>query len=225
MGIEVGGEKVGVNLPMGDLTRFQLQGAVAWPNAPVYRLQTTWGDDVLIDPARTHLELENQLGSFSPSLAECRSAAPVGDPDGDWRIELNTGTVLVGELHGDAITVALPMGPKSYTVPLTAFQSLKLQSWTPPTPPPTRPFPTDPRLDSLSRYGAGGEAGTQDYAEATAQPVYTEEAAPARGRPTGPRTTAGRAAPAAAPQGQWFDAAPVDAAKDQAARDDEPASR
>lgn len=135
MGIAVGGAEVPVNLPMNELTRFQLQGGERWPGGPVYRMRTSWGDDFLVDPSRTHLVLENQLGTFEPLLAECRSVAPVGAPEGDWRIELATGTVLVGHLRDDAVTVALPMGPEEITVPLAHFVSLALETWGPPPAP------------------------------------------------------------------------------------------
>jgi hypothetical protein len=134
MGIAVGGTEVPVDLPMNDLARFQLQGREAWPTAPVFRMRTTWGDDFLVDPARTRLVVENHLGTFEPLLQECVSAAPVGAPDGDWRIVLRTGTVLIGRLHDAAVTVALPMGPKAVTVPLENFVSLRLESWAPPPP-------------------------------------------------------------------------------------------
>lgn len=130
--VSVGGRDVTVNLPMDELARFQLQGGAHWPTGPVYRLRTAWGDDFLVDPARTAIVLENHLGTFAPKLAECRSVAPVGDPTGPWRIELQTGTVLIGELRDDAVTVALPMGPEAMTVPLASFVSLRVESWGPP---------------------------------------------------------------------------------------------
>lgn len=131
MDIAVGGHDVGVDLPMNQLSRFQLQGREAWPTGPVFRMRTAWGDDFLVDPERTKLVVSNQLGTFEPMLAECRYAAPVAEPDGDWRIELTTGTVLIGKLQDDAVTVALPMGPEEITVPLEHFVSLRLESWAP----------------------------------------------------------------------------------------------
>ena len=74
MSIAVGGSDVPIDLPMNDLGRFQLQGAAAWPTAPVFRMRTSWGDDFLVDPTRTHLVLANNLGTFAPLLAECQSA-------------------------------------------------------------------------------------------------------------------------------------------------------
>lgn len=129
LAVRVGGAEVPVELPMNELNRFQLQGGAAWPGGPVYRLRTAWGDDLLIDAERTHLNLTNRLGSFAPALSECVHAAPVGAPDGDWRLTLKTGTVLIGRLVDDAVTVALPMGPKEMTVPLESFVSLNLESW------------------------------------------------------------------------------------------------
>ncbi len=134
MGIAVGGREVPVDLPMNELSRFQLQGGEAWPQGPVYRLRTTFGDDFLVDPSRTQLVVENQLGTFSPSLSECVRVAPVDAPDGDWRLELATGTVLIGHLHDAALTVALPMGPEQVTVALANFVSLNVESWNYPQP-------------------------------------------------------------------------------------------
>ncbi|MBM4366721.1 MAG: hypothetical protein FJ102_10945 [Deltaproteobacteria bacterium] len=131
MDIAVGRDKVGVDLPMNELARFQLQGGEAWPTQPVYRMRTTWGDDFLVDPARTQVTIENQLGAFTPSLADCRSVAPIDDPEGDWRIELHTGTILKGRLRDDAVTLALPMGPREVTIPLANFVSLELETWAP----------------------------------------------------------------------------------------------
>jgi len=69
------------------------------------------------------------LGEFDPFLSECASANPIGNPTGDWRIELHNGTVLIGPLADDAITFALFMGPTEITVPLDAFTGLERQYW------------------------------------------------------------------------------------------------
>lgn len=140
MSIAVGGVDVPIDLPMNDLSRFQLQGESRWPEGPVYRLRTSFGDDFLVDPSRTHLVLENDLGTFSPLLSECASVAPVGDPEGPWRIQLQTGTVLLGNLRDDVITVALPMGPAEVSVALDGFVSLRVESWRP------TPYPVAPPL-------------------------------------------------------------------------------
>lgn len=131
MHINVGGQSVPINLPMNDLLRFQLQGGTHWPAGPVYRMQTTQGDDFLVDPSRTHLVVVNELGTFEPSLAECQYVAPVGDPKGLWRIQLQTGTVLLGHLQDNQVTVALPLGPEELSVPLDQFVSLRLERWAP----------------------------------------------------------------------------------------------
>ena len=231
MGITVGGGKVGVNLPMHELTRFQLRGEVAWPDQPSYRVQTTWGDDFLVDPARTRLQLENQLGSFSPSLAECVSAAPVGDADGEWRIELTTGTVLVGELKGDAITVAPSMGPKELTLPLAALESLSLRVWSHPVPVapvvPRQPHELQAPTHSAPPVENRKVSGTREYEDVVAGPAYGREemlAEAARQAPrakksglgTAARNKAGRGKPQAGVAAVWFDKEPVDTAKDQA---------
>ena len=198
MDIAVGGNKIGVDLPMNELSRFQLQGGEAWPTAPVYRMRTSFGDDFLVDPSKTHLVVENQLGSFSPVLAECKSVAPINDPEGDWRIELRTGTVLIGQLQDDSVTVALPMGPKEITVALENFVSLKLETWREPQP-------------ALS-------VATPVMRDDVPVEVYTEMAgAPAeeskRKFVSGGHPSAGRASPASmAPQ--WFDNSDLQSAKD-----------
>ncbi len=148
LAILVGGASVGVKLPMDDLTRFQLQGAERWPQGEVYRMRTSFGDDFLVDPARTHLALDNHLGSFEPLLSECRSIAPLGDPTGEWRVELQTGTVLVGHMRNDVVTVALPMGPESVSVPLAHFVSLRVENWGQPLVPSAPPYQPDGRDDS-----------------------------------------------------------------------------
>ncbi|MES2645116.1 MAG: hypothetical protein V4850_36855 [Myxococcota bacterium] len=129
MSIKVGGSKVAVDLPMNDLSRFQLQGDARWPAGPVYRMRTRLGDDFLVDPARTQLVVENDFGTFAPLLSECRSVAPVSEPEGLWRIELQTGTVLLGHLQDGQVTVALPMGPAQMSVPLDQFVSLRVERW------------------------------------------------------------------------------------------------
>lgn len=131
MRVKVGGDDVAVELPMHELSRFQLQGGARWPSSTVYRLRTATGDDLLVDPARTTLVVESALGTFSPRLSECASVAPLGDPTGTWRVELETGTVLLGRLVDERLTVALPMGPDSVTIPLASFVSLRTESWSP----------------------------------------------------------------------------------------------
>jgi hypothetical protein len=188
MGISVGGGTVAVNLPMNELSRFQLSGGERWPGGAVYRMRTSWGDDFLVDPAKTTLVIENQLGSFAPLLTECRYVAPVTeDPTGDWRVELSTGTVLIGALRDSSLTVALPMGPKEVTVPLANFVSLELQSWQPATPVAVQNYPT----------------------------VHAESVA--RGAPAVQQEKAGRtAASAPAQEDAWFDAQALKRTKDAA---------
>ncbi|MBA2321161.1 MAG: hypothetical protein H0V89_08395, partial [Deltaproteobacteria bacterium] len=67
---------------------------------------------------------------FAPYLSECRSIAPIGDPSGDWRIELFTGTILVGPLRESEIAFALPIGPEEVVVPLDKLVSLAHGAWT-----------------------------------------------------------------------------------------------
>lgn len=129
MGIEIGGRTAGVDVPVDDLFRFQLQNDAYWPTGEQFRVRTTFGDDFLVDPDQTRLAIDSELGTFAPFLAECATAVPLGDPTGAWRIELHTGTVLIGPLADDAITFALPMGPERITVDLADFASLERQVW------------------------------------------------------------------------------------------------
>lgn len=222
MTIAVGGDAVPIDLPMNDLSRFQLQGGTRWPGGPVYRMQTSFGDDFLVDPARTHLVLENDLGTFSPLLSECRSVTPVGDPTGPWRIQLQTGTVLLGHLVDDQITVALPIGPEEISVPLQEFVSLHVESWGPARaaapPPPPPPMDRD--------YGAADNAYPMPSYEQPSYPssgqpssaealVYTEtvERTPASGRGRKPSAPAA-GAPSRAADEVWFDNSALQATKD-----------
>ena len=120
---------VKIDLPAQELTRLQTQGGEVWPHGAVYRVRTVHGDDFLVDARESRFTLINQLGSFSPSLADCRSVRPVDDPEGDWRIELATGTVLIGELDGSQLTLAMTLGPETVTVPLASFDSMEQQTW------------------------------------------------------------------------------------------------
>ncbi len=129
MDLAVGGQEIAVDVPVQQLLRLQTQGGEVWPGGVVYRVRTTHGDDFLVDPDVSTLVLENEMGTFSPYLSECISAAPLEDADGDWRIELDSGTVLIGPLAHDAITFGLELGPEQATVPLDALVSLERQDW------------------------------------------------------------------------------------------------
>lgn len=129
MGIAVGGKRVGVEVPAGRMQALQLQGSESWPEDGLYRVRTSWGDDFLVDPAQTRIELENELGSFEPFLTECRAVGPISDPEGDWRIELASGTVLIGPLKTDQIAFALPIGPEEIVVPLASLVALERGAW------------------------------------------------------------------------------------------------
>ena len=129
MGLEIGGGIANVELPAEELLRLQLQGGADFPVGDVYRVRTLWGDDVVVDPEETTLSIESTLGTFHPTLAECAEASPIAEPDGDWRIELMNGTVLIGPLTEESLTFGLPRGPEAFTVPLTAFAGLEHQRW------------------------------------------------------------------------------------------------
>ena len=56
--------------------------------------------------------------------------APIdGDPSGDWRVELNNGSVLIGPLAEAGLTLKLTMGPELVQVPLEVLQSIERQDW------------------------------------------------------------------------------------------------
>ncbi len=129
MDLAVGGQEVAVDVPANELLRLQTQGGEVWPQGVVYRVRTSHGDDFLVDPEASNLVIENEMGTFAPFLSECVSAAPLKDPDGDWRIELQSGTVLIGPLVHDAITFELDLGPEQATVPLDSLVSLERQDW------------------------------------------------------------------------------------------------
>lgn len=127
--IAVGGQDVSIALPMDQMFRFQTPGTSTWPNTDVFRVKTTHGDDLLVDPEQTQFTITNTMGTFSPFLSECLSVAPIGDPTGDWRVELVSGTVLVGPLADTAITLAMPMGPDEVRVPIANITTMTWQSW------------------------------------------------------------------------------------------------
>lgn len=129
MGIEVGGDAVPIEVPAHRMQALQLRGGEEWPEGGLYRVRTTWGDDFLVDPEETRIPLVNDLGEFSPFLSELRAVGPVGDPTGDWRIELETGTVLIGQVQQDELAFALPMGPDEIVVPLDALVRLERGAW------------------------------------------------------------------------------------------------
>lgn len=177
MNVSVGGDEIRVDLPMNDLARFQLQGGTRWSNGPLYRLRTAQGDDLLVDPERTHVTVTNRFGTFSPTLAECRSASPVDEASGEWRIELNSGTVLVGELPDAALTVALPMGPESLTIPLAYFSSLEREQWSRSTLAAHHSFdlPTEVvEVQAISSRGGGRARPRRDMASAAPAPAADE---------------------------------------------------
>lgn len=210
MSVAVGGDDVAVDLPMNDLSRFQLQGGTRWPGGPIYRLRTRDGDDFLIDPARTHLVLESVLGTFEPLLSECASVAPIDDPRGTWRVQLKTGTVLLGNLQNGQLTVALPMGPEEISVALDDFVSLRVESWNP------RPAP--PRYSS-SLDVQEREPLSRDYAPEPARAEALEAQSVETVAGTTHRKGRAAGAPTSAPaatevEDDWFDSSALQSAKD-----------
>jgi hypothetical protein len=129
MDVSVGGELLAIDVPVEPLLRLQTQGGEVWPQGVVYRVRTSHGDDFLVNPEASHLVIENDMGTFAPFLSECVSATPLDDAEGDWRIELVTGTVLIGPVADSAITFDLDLGPSQVTVPLETLVSLERQDW------------------------------------------------------------------------------------------------
>ncbi|MBX2797838.1 MAG: hypothetical protein KTR31_09225 [Myxococcales bacterium] len=130
MALPMGGHEIDVGLEVDRLQALQLQGSEHWPEDGLYRVRTTWNDDFLVDPKATRVVVSNELGRFDPFLSECRAVGPISDPTGDWRVELVTGTVLIGPLDTEEITFALPMGPDEIVVPLEALAALERGVWT-----------------------------------------------------------------------------------------------
>lgn len=140
MGLEIDQRVVPADLPMDQLERFQLQGGDLLPAGIVYRVRTVYGDDFVVDADATWIRIANELGSFTPTLAEIEhlSLELGGDafvePQLDWHMSLSTGTVLIGELTGTGddpavITLALPLGPDEVSVPIEDIVSVERQDW------------------------------------------------------------------------------------------------
>lgn len=126
MGLEIGGSVLAVDLPANELTRFQMQGGEIWPEAPVYRVRTHSGDDFLVDPDASRIEVTNELGTFAPYLSECASIVPNGD---SWTLTLHTGTVLKGTLTADTLDFDLEVGPPEVAVPVDQIVSMSWEDW------------------------------------------------------------------------------------------------
>ena len=129
MGIQAGGQVIPVDLPMDQVMRVQLMEGQVWPEGLVYRVRTTHGDDFLIDPRTTQVSITNDLGTFSPFLSECMSLTPVDGNDGDWKVVLASGTVLVGPMTHDSFDFAMPMGPDRVETPLELVAGIDRQDW------------------------------------------------------------------------------------------------
>lgn len=117
VGIEAGGEVVAANLPMDRLMRFQTRAGELWPAGEAYRVRTVSGDDLIVDASQSKVVLENELGTFSPYLAECRSVHTTGI-SGQWKVDLLNGTTLIGTVAENQILFAMPLGPDHVAVPL-----------------------------------------------------------------------------------------------------------
>ncbi len=213
MGLSVGGRDVEVQVPTGRMQALQLQGSESWPEDGLYRVRTSWGDDFLVDPAATRIELENELGSFDPFLTECRSVGPIGDPSGEWRIELVSGTVLIGPLRTDEIAFALPMGPEQIVVPLASLVALERGAWPevdvdpydlPEAAQPIAQAPSRPRPRRRTADGTELDQALRD-GEIAGDLLLPEEAAPAQA----PK----KAVPGLSREAGWFDNRRLESAK------------
>lgn len=129
MGLAVGGQIVAVDLPMEQLQRFQLQGGDYLPEATVFRAKTAYGDDFLVDPETTCFNMSNELGTFTPCLDEVVSLASLNDVDGNWRVQLLTGTVLIAPMEDDQMRFGLTTGPEQIDVPFSHLVSVSRQDW------------------------------------------------------------------------------------------------
>jgi hypothetical protein len=131
LSVRLGGRDVPIDVPTERLLALQLRGEEQWPSDGLYRVRTTHGDDFLVDPATTRLHVKNDLGDFQILLAECATVGPLAAPDGDWRLALHTGTVLVGRMSDANVRFSLPLGPRHVDVPLTSIVSLQRSVWAP----------------------------------------------------------------------------------------------
>jgi hypothetical protein len=212
MVLEVGGHEVAVDVPVADLLRLQTQGGEAWPSGVVYRAHTAHGDDFLVDPATTRVVLENGMGRFEPFLDECLSVSPVDEPTGPWRVELLTGTVLVGPLVGGTLDLHPPLGPASAVVPLEALVSLTREDWS------AQVVATQAGLldNLLPARGAAPPAAVPRPAEPLQALGYLETPAPEAVAPANDEVgdSAGRAEVPPSPPG-WFDNSRLRYAKEQ----------
>ena len=127
--IRIDEDLVAVDLPMDALERFQLEEGDRWPAQNSFVVKTSYGDDIIIDSSETHFTLTNHLGTFTPTLAECKSLRPLGEHTGNWQVELHNGTILIGALSEKSIEFALPLGPDTITVPLDHITHLERRTW------------------------------------------------------------------------------------------------
>ena len=178
MTIEVGKEDVRIDLPADQLGRLQTQSGEVWPRGAVYRVRTVHGDDFLVDAKDSRFTLANDLGEFSPTLADCRSVRPVDDPEGDWRVELTTGTVLIGEVKGSQLTLAMPLGPDTVTVPLASFESMSQQSWATANQGRGRRDTPVLQVTGLSRKASAPEPAWEEWDDASGAPAPAAELSP-----------------------------------------------
>lgn len=135
VGLRIDERLVDVDIPMDRLERLQLQSGDLLPAGIVHRVRTIYGDDFVVDADATWVRLDSDLGRFTPTLGEVwrLDQDTAGEPP-QWRMELQTGTVLIGALAGagadpEALTMALPLGPATLAVPIDDIRSIERQDW------------------------------------------------------------------------------------------------
>ena len=127
--IDIDNTLVPVRLPIDEMQRFQLRDGTSWPTEGAFAVTTSYGDDFIVSPKETHVTLRNTMGTFSPTLAEIQTIAPVIGHETHWRIALVNGNILIGSLPEEKIVFALPKGPEQITVPLEHIVGIDRNGW------------------------------------------------------------------------------------------------
>lgn len=127
--VEIGGETLAIGVPMQGVQRLQLSGDADFPDEGTFRVRTAFGDDVFIDAAETVLPLQTDLGELSPLLSEVATLTRQAEDADTWRVELRTGTVLVGQVATDALALELRIGLPTLDVPLDDLVSIERMTY------------------------------------------------------------------------------------------------
>ncbi len=130
--IPMGGKQVGIQVPIGKVQRLKFPRPAVWPQQAVFRIQTQRGDDFFVDVTKTKMKFGNEMGSFSPVLSEIRRLKPLDAEKKEWRIQLENGTVFIGELQQEQLALRLEMGPEKINLPLSQIRAMNRQVLVPP---------------------------------------------------------------------------------------------